>query len=99
MDELTNRAFRAYFQTAKRGEYSAAQPSNSSGQYEVGDMSYIVLRNGNGILAVYRVRNDNILKRLKRWPAELGTAADGRCSDDWRYASLRRARARASASA
>lgn len=32
---------------------------------------YVVLSNSNGILAVYRVRNDDMLKRLKRWPAAL----------------------------
>lgn len=32
---------------------------------------YVVLRNGSGILAVYRVRNDDMLKRLKRWPSEI----------------------------
>jgi hypothetical protein len=65
--------------------YSADQPSEGSpGQQEVGDKSYIVLRNGSGILAVYRVRNDDVLKRLRRWPADLGTAANGRSSGDWR---------------
>jgi len=38
---------------------------------ELGDRNYVVLKNGNGILAIYRVRNDGMLKRLKRWPVEL----------------------------
>jgi hypothetical protein len=29
------------------------------------------LRNVRGIMAVYRVRNDGALKRLKRWPEGL----------------------------
>jgi hypothetical protein len=32
---------------------------------------YVVLRNVRGTLAVYRVRNDQMLKRLKRWPDAL----------------------------
>jgi len=57
---------------------------------EAGDKDYVVLRNGAGILAVYRVRyigdGDEMLKRLRRWPADLGTTHDGRCTDEWRYA-------------
>ena len=29
---------------------------------------YVVLSNVRGTLAVYRVRNDGVLKGLKRWP-------------------------------
>jgi hypothetical protein len=31
----------------------------------------VVLRNTRGVLKVYRVRNDGILKGLKRWPKEV----------------------------
>jgi hypothetical protein len=31
----------------------------------------VVLENVNGPLAVYRVRNDRTLKRLRRWPKDL----------------------------
>jgi hypothetical protein len=49
------------FMTADREGYSADQPSEGgSGQEEVGDKSYVVLRNGGGILAVYRIRNDGM---------------------------------------
>jgi hypothetical protein len=37
----------------------------------VAGLSYVVLRNARGLLAVYRVRNDGMLKGLKRWPAEI----------------------------
>lgn len=47
------------------------QPSNDSNAMIVGDKLYVVLRNVNGILAVYRVRTDGVLKKLVRWPAEL----------------------------
>jgi hypothetical protein len=39
--------------------------------HSIADKSYVALRNVNGMLAVYRVRNNGALKRLKRWPAEL----------------------------
>jgi hypothetical protein len=29
---------------------------------------YVVLENVNGVLAVYRVRNDGMLRRMRRWP-------------------------------
>jgi hypothetical protein len=90
MDQLLARAYSAYFKTANREGYSADQPSESgSGLEEVGDKSYIVLRNGNGILAVYRVRHDGMLKRLRRWPVELGTTSTGQSRDEWRLDAAR----------
>lgn len=47
------------------------QPANTSSVAEHGGKSYVVLTNVNGILGVYRVRNDGMLKRLKRWPSEV----------------------------
>jgi hypothetical protein len=74
MDEMIGRAFRAYFMTAARAGYSADQPSASDSCVEHhDDKSYVVLRNGYSVLAVYRVRNDGMLKRLRRWPANLET--------------------------
>ena len=74
-DELTSRAFAAYFRAAARnGVASPDQPANSSGVQEHGAKRYVVLANVNGILAVYRVRSDGILKGLKRWPKEIGEA-------------------------
>ena len=32
---------------------------------------YVVLYNCNGFLAVYRIGNNDLLRRLKRWPKEL----------------------------
>ncbi len=48
------------------------QPANSSGVTEFEGKSYVVLRNVNGVLAVYRIRtNGTTLKRLQRWPSEI----------------------------
>jgi len=72
MDETLSRAYSAYFKTIKREGALAIQPSESdSGQEQHGGKSYVVLRNINRVLAVYRVRNDGMLKRLKRWPADI----------------------------
>jgi hypothetical protein len=60
---------RAYFVAARHTAATPAQPSNSSCVEQIAGKQYVVLRNVNGVLAVYRVRNDGVLKRLKRWPA------------------------------
>ena len=67
---------RAYFIAAKKAGYdSPDQPSNDSGLWELNGKQYVMLHNVNGILAVYRVRNDGLLKRMKsRWPEELEMA-------------------------
>lgn len=71
-EELTALAMRAYFMTGRKEGFEPDIPStHRSGVYELDERSYVVLKNGNGILAVYRVRNDGMLKRLKRWPTEL----------------------------
>lgn len=66
-DDLIRRAYAAYFRAG-----GTDQPaSNLSGMRTVDGRRYVALRNINGTLAIYRVRNDGMLKRLKRWPAEL----------------------------
>ena len=69
-EDLIRAAFAAYFRT---GGYD--QPANSSDVHEHGDRSYVVLENGRGVLAVYRVLNSGQLKRLRRWPAALTEVA------------------------
>lgn len=49
----------------------ADQPANYSQVQTHADKEYVVLRNANGILAVYRIRPSGELKRLRRWPVEL----------------------------
>jgi hypothetical protein len=65
-DNLTGRAFAAYFQAG-----GMDQPANTSGVVECDDKLYVVLHSGNDILAVYRVRPNGLLKGLKRWPVEI----------------------------
>jgi hypothetical protein len=69
MSEVVSRALRSYF---KKEGHQAAQPTvRGTHQQEVADKSYVVLRNGSGVLAVFRIRTNGVLKRLRRWPTEL----------------------------
>ena len=70
-EELLRRAFAAYFRTAQ--ESSPDQPSQTSEVRKIKGLRYVVLVGGRhgGTLAVYRVRTDGVLKRLKRWPKAL----------------------------
>lgn len=67
--ELLKRAMAAYFRAGEGQQPS----SNDSGLMTHDGHKYMVLRNISGTLAVYRVRNDGMLKRLKRWPGALDT--------------------------
>jgi hypothetical protein len=66
MNELTARAFAAYFRRPTGAIID--QPARDSGPVEWQGKQYVVLRNTNGVLAVYRVRTSGALKRLRRWP-------------------------------
>jgi hypothetical protein len=70
-DDLTRRALGAYFRYATD---RPDQPSSASGVVEHDGRRYVVLHNVTGVLAVFRVRRDGMLKRLRRWPAAV---ADG----------------------
>lgn len=77
-NDLLSRAFTAYFRKSVRDNLVAMQPSNGSSVESIGNRSYVVLRNINGILAVYRVRSsDGILKGLNRWPKQLEQEGEG----------------------
>jgi hypothetical protein len=65
-EALVLRAIKAWFKAG-----GTVQPSNDSAAHEVGGLNYVALRNVTGTLAVYRVRTDGALKRLKRWPDAL----------------------------
>lgn len=71
--ELLRRAFAAYFRTST--DSSPDQPSGSGSEvvFENKKPRYVVLRGGRGRgpLAVYRVKNDGILRRMKRWPKDI----------------------------
>jgi hypothetical protein len=62
--DLVRRALAAWFRSGMM-----EQPT----RFSVGEFKgrrYVVLRTDAWILGVYRVRNDGMLKRLRRWPPE-----------------------------
>ena len=65
-----DRALSAYFRVFGS---SSGQPSRPAGVV-VDDRQYVVLFNVNGVLAVYRIRNDGALKRLRRYPKAIDEA-------------------------
>jgi len=66
-EDYLRRGIAAWFRS---GRYD--QPSGvGSTVEEHGGKFYVVLRNVGGVMAVYRIRNEGILKGLKRWPEEI----------------------------
>ena len=73
-DDLTRRAYAAYFRT---GSDLLPQPAEGSGVQEHNGLRYVVLLNAYSTLAVYRVftkGGEDTLRRLTRWPAEVADA-------------------------
>jgi len=80
--ELLNRALAAYFRSnpndtvATDSVYLDSKPATLYGH------KYVVIRGRQGraasveIFAVYRVRNDGMLRRLRRYPADLNFLDD-----------------------
>ncbi len=67
---LMNRAMAAYFRGQETG--SLQQPNQGLSEVETYDGKiYVVLRNVREVLAVYRRRNDGILRRMKRPPKSI----------------------------
>lgn len=73
--DLTRRAMAAWFKAG-----GTEPPSRASGVKMRLGLAYVVLHGANDVLAVYRVRPDNLaLRVMKRWPASLekvGTLTD-----------------------
>jgi len=63
---MTTRAMAAWFRSGQ-----SIQPASTSGVRVCKGKKYVILENANGILAVYRIKNDGFLKRLKRWPKDI----------------------------
>ena len=72
-EELLIRAMAAWLKSCAKDGAMKVQPSwHLSGLVEDDEgLEYIVLSNANGKLAIYRVRPNGLLKRLRRWPEEL----------------------------
>lgn len=71
-DDLVTRALSAYFKYPDPQGGQPLQPaSGCSDEVVLNGKTYVVLANSSDVLAVYRVRNDGVLRRMKRPPAEL----------------------------
>jgi len=70
-NDLLMRAMAAFFRSC--GEDGAPQQPSASASHvrSFEGKTYVMLNNANGVLAVYRVKPDGILKRLRRWPKAL----------------------------
>jgi hypothetical protein len=66
MDAI-ERAHRAYQRGARPGEV-LDQPTANGDLVSYRGRSYVVLSNSYRTLAVYRIRGDGRLRRLRRWP-------------------------------
>ena len=60
-NNLTQRAYAAYMRS---GEFMP----KASGVVEHDGKTYVTVRIGGILAAVYRVKTDGFLKRLRRWP-------------------------------
>ena len=65
--DLVSRAYTAYFKKMKYEAICDQPNQNMSGVTELDGKVYVVLTNGR-ILAAYRLRNDGVLKGLRRIP-------------------------------
>ena len=73
---LLDVAMAAYSRSGRQSSKLGVRPSASdSSCVEHNGNSYIVLRDGHCVLAVYRVRSTGALRRLKRWPEALNGAS------------------------
>lgn len=70
MDELIRRAIAAHYRSGGRD-----QPGSESEVTDIGDRRYVVLRNINGVMAVYRLTTQGKLRIMRRWPAEIRAEA------------------------
>jgi len=70
-NDFERRALKAYFRAANAVGAQADQPKTPETWTDGDGKMYVVLRNVRGVLAVYRIGNDDRLRRLKRWPTEL----------------------------
>lgn len=67
---IVRRAFVAWYSADEAQAPGHPSPA-ASHHVRVAGHEYVALRDGHSLLAVYRLRNDGKLKRLRRWPREL----------------------------
>ncbi len=88
-EQLARRALAAWYRSDCDGEYDplALTPPVTGHVAEHAGKRYVMILNGLGVpLAVYRVRNDGVLKGLRQWPAALHAALPEPGEDGMRLA-------------
>ncbi|ECX5877003.1 hypothetical protein H0K60_004462 [Salmonella enterica] len=71
-EDILRRALAAYLRSGA-ADPAFRQPATELCRVEaLGGLTYAVIRNVEGLLAVYRVRNDGMLRRMVRPPRALG---------------------------
>lgn len=65
-EELHRRALAAYFRSGGN-----VQPQGGPKVHTLDGRVYVVLATGSDILAIYRLRNDGLLRRLRRYPEKI----------------------------
>ena len=69
---LLRRAHAAYFRRSAGARGDLQEVARAlCGVRPLNGRVYVILRNGSGIVAVYRATSDGALRRLRRWPTEL----------------------------
>jgi len=67
-DDLLRRACAAWFRSGGNVQPDLHRCSVT----ELEGLRYVVLKNVDGLLAVYRVKNDGMLRAMARWPKAFG---------------------------
>jgi hypothetical protein len=70
---ILDRAFRAFL-AASGGANAGHRRDLTPVAVVLGGLHYIVLQDGHAVLAVYRVRNNGALRRMRKWPLARGRA-------------------------
>lgn len=73
-ETLLNRGLKAYRESQTESHESLLLPSlqrNRSSVDQINDLTFVVIRNDERTLAVYRVTSQGELKPLEKWPTEL----------------------------
>jgi hypothetical protein len=88
-EQLVRRALAAWYRSDCDGEYDPVvlAPPISGVPAEHAGKRYVLIVNGPGVpVAVYRVRNDGVLKSLRQWPKALDASIPSRAGDGMRIA-------------
>lgn len=67
--DIIKRAISAYSRRCQKQGFVYQEPPTLSDTQKYKGKEYVVLRNVWGVLAVYRIRNNGILRHLSKYPS------------------------------